>query len=147
DQLAHPARQRPAQRPGQSPVPVAAQPVLPQYSAGLTYLENVEATFKPFAGRWLVLDAPVEVRARHRSIGGVAEGAEDGVGQSSGVARGKRLAHQDGVHEQRAGNEVEGDLDVGAGRELVTVDGAAHDGAGVLAGGAGNLLKRPDQIR
>gem|GEM_PF-1416217 len=47
DQLAHPARQRPAQRPG--------------HSAGLTYLENVEATFKPFGGRWLVLDAPVEV--------------------------------------------------------------------------------------
>ena len=30
-------------------------------SDGLTYLENVEATFKPFGGRWLVLDAPVEV--------------------------------------------------------------------------------------
>ena len=30
-------------------------------SDGLTYLENVEATFKPFSGRWLVLDAPVEV--------------------------------------------------------------------------------------
>jgi len=30
-------------------------------SDGLTYLENVEATFRPFGGRWLVLDAPVEV--------------------------------------------------------------------------------------
>ena len=30
-------------------------------SDGLTYLENVEATFGPFGGRWLVLDAPVEV--------------------------------------------------------------------------------------
>jgi uncharacterized protein (DUF1330 family) len=30
-------------------------------SDGLTYLENVEVTFKPFGGRWLVLDAPVEV--------------------------------------------------------------------------------------
>ena len=30
-------------------------------SHGLRYLENVEATFKPFGGRWLVLDAPVEV--------------------------------------------------------------------------------------
>jgi len=30
-------------------------------SEGLTYLENVEATFKPYGGRWLVLDAPVEV--------------------------------------------------------------------------------------
>jgi len=29
-------------------------------SDGLTYLENVEATFKPFGGRWLVLDEPVE---------------------------------------------------------------------------------------
>ena len=27
----------------------------------LSYLENVEATFKPFGGRWLVLDAQVEV--------------------------------------------------------------------------------------
>jgi uncharacterized protein (DUF1330 family) len=25
----------------------------------LTYLENVEATFKPFGGKWLALDAPV----------------------------------------------------------------------------------------
>jgi len=28
---------------------------------GLTYLENVEATFKPYGGRWLVLDAQVQV--------------------------------------------------------------------------------------
>ncbi len=28
---------------------------------GLTYLESVEATFKPYGGKWLVLDAPVEV--------------------------------------------------------------------------------------
>jgi uncharacterized protein (DUF1330 family) len=28
---------------------------------GLVYLENVEATFKPYGGRWLVLDAAVEV--------------------------------------------------------------------------------------
>jgi uncharacterized protein (DUF1330 family) len=27
----------------------------------LSYLESVEATFKPFGGRWLVLDAQVEV--------------------------------------------------------------------------------------
>jgi uncharacterized protein (DUF1330 family) len=25
-------------------------------------VENVEATFKPYGGRWLALDAPVEVR-------------------------------------------------------------------------------------
>ena len=28
---------------------------------GLVYLESVEATFKPYGGKWLVLDAPVEV--------------------------------------------------------------------------------------
>jgi uncharacterized protein (DUF1330 family) len=28
---------------------------------GLTYLENVEATFLPYGGKWLVLDAEVEV--------------------------------------------------------------------------------------
>jgi|SRR4051794_15366079 len=28
----------------------------------LDYLERVEATFKPYGGRWLALDAPVEVR-------------------------------------------------------------------------------------
>ena len=28
---------------------------------GLTYLENVEATFKPYGGRWLVLDAQAQV--------------------------------------------------------------------------------------
>ena len=27
----------------------------------LKYLEEVEATFKPYGGKWLVLDAPVEV--------------------------------------------------------------------------------------
>jgi uncharacterized protein (DUF1330 family) len=27
---------------------------------GLVYLENVEATFLPYGGKWLVLDAPVE---------------------------------------------------------------------------------------
>ncbi len=27
----------------------------------LVYLENVEATFEPYGGRWLALDAPVEV--------------------------------------------------------------------------------------
>ena len=30
-------------------------------SDALNYLESVEATFKPFGGRWLVLDAQVEV--------------------------------------------------------------------------------------
>jgi uncharacterized protein (DUF1330 family) len=28
---------------------------------GLTYLENVEATFTPYGGRWLALDAQVQV--------------------------------------------------------------------------------------
>jgi uncharacterized protein (DUF1330 family) len=28
----------------------------------LEYLENVEATFEPYGGRWLVLDAPVEAQ-------------------------------------------------------------------------------------
>ena len=28
---------------------------------GLDYLENVEATFKPYGGKWLVFDAQVEV--------------------------------------------------------------------------------------
>jgi uncharacterized protein (DUF1330 family) len=28
---------------------------------GLVYLENVEATFKPYGGKWLALDAQVEV--------------------------------------------------------------------------------------
>jgi uncharacterized protein (DUF1330 family) len=28
----------------------------------LDYLESVEATFKPYGGRWLAIDAPVEVR-------------------------------------------------------------------------------------
>jgi uncharacterized protein (DUF1330 family) len=28
----------------------------------LTYLQNVESTFKPYGGRWLVLDAQVEVQ-------------------------------------------------------------------------------------
>ncbi len=28
---------------------------------GLVYLESVEVTFKPYGGKWLVLDAPVEV--------------------------------------------------------------------------------------
>jgi uncharacterized protein (DUF1330 family) len=28
----------------------------------LDYLERVEATFKPYGGRWLAIDAPVEVR-------------------------------------------------------------------------------------
>jgi uncharacterized protein (DUF1330 family) len=28
---------------------------------GLVYLENVEATFKPYGGKWLVLDAQVQV--------------------------------------------------------------------------------------
>ena len=28
----------------------------------LTYLENVEATFRPYGGRWLALDQPVESR-------------------------------------------------------------------------------------
>jgi uncharacterized protein (DUF1330 family) len=27
----------------------------------LTYLENVEATFKPYGGKWLALDQPVQV--------------------------------------------------------------------------------------
>jgi uncharacterized protein (DUF1330 family) len=27
----------------------------------LAYLENIEATFKPYGGKWLALDAPVEV--------------------------------------------------------------------------------------
>jgi uncharacterized protein (DUF1330 family) len=31
---------------------------VPNHGA-LTYLENVEATFLPYGGRWLVLDAPV----------------------------------------------------------------------------------------
>lgn len=30
-------------------------------AANLEYLEKVEATFKPYGGRWLVLDARVEV--------------------------------------------------------------------------------------
>jgi uncharacterized protein (DUF1330 family) len=30
-------------------------------SQGLEYLESVEATFKPYGGQWLVLDADVEV--------------------------------------------------------------------------------------
>jgi uncharacterized protein (DUF1330 family) len=28
---------------------------------GLSYLEQVEATFTPYGGKWLVLDAPVQV--------------------------------------------------------------------------------------
>jgi uncharacterized protein (DUF1330 family) len=28
----------------------------------LDHLERVEATFKPYGGRWLAIDAPVEVR-------------------------------------------------------------------------------------
>jgi len=28
---------------------------------GLSYLEQVEGTFKPYGGKWLVLDAPVQV--------------------------------------------------------------------------------------
>jgi uncharacterized protein (DUF1330 family) len=31
-------------------------------SEALTYLEKVEATFAPYGGRWLVLDAQVEVQ-------------------------------------------------------------------------------------
>jgi uncharacterized protein (DUF1330 family) len=31
-------------------------------SEALTYLEEVEATFTPYNGKWLVLDAPVEVQ-------------------------------------------------------------------------------------
>ena len=34
----------------------------------LSYLENVEATFKPFGGRWLVLDAQVEVGGQFLTI-------------------------------------------------------------------------------
>jgi uncharacterized protein (DUF1330 family) len=31
-------------------------------SDALTYLENVEATFEPYGGKWLALDAQVEVQ-------------------------------------------------------------------------------------
>jgi hypothetical protein len=76
----------------------------------------------------------------------VIKGTEYRGGKPFGVLGGKRVAQEEGVHKQRAGDEVESDLDVRTGVEFATVDRAAHDGAAVFAGGAGELLDRLNEI-